>query len=204
MQELKNKITLFVWSGRDCNTHCLFSWKRTVCSCKCFLPPNAAFPPQACAVIRIPPLNLSALCRFNKAIISNNGSNYKYVQCSELNINILKMKNAVTHEFFWNNTGRNGQVCMAINIKSTELTLFRARVWWAFFWKTLGSFKAWEHKRSGKYQNIIICYGDTQLFFMACKNILTIPDALRCRSACLWQMASAQGSIAKRVGNGSA
>lgn len=85
------------------------------------------------------------------------------------------MKNAITQEFFWNNTGRNGQVCMAINI--TELTLFRARVWWALFWKTLGSDKAWEHKRPGKYQNIIICFGDTLLFFMACKNILEIPAA---------------------------
>lgn len=174
------------------------------CSCKCFLPPNVVLSSQACAVIIILPLNLSALCRLNKTTGSNNGSNYKYVRCSELKKNTLKMKNAITQEFLGNNTGRNGQVCMTINITSTELTLFRARVRWAFFWKTLGSVKAWEHKWSGKYQNIIICYGDTQLFFMACKNILEIPDALRCRSAYLWQMESAQGSIAKQVGNGPA
>lgn len=171
---------------------------------KCFLPPNGVLSPQACAVIRILPLNLSAFCRFNEATGSNNGSNYKYVRCSELKKNTLKMKNAITPELFGKNTGRNGQVCTAINITSTELTLFRARVWWEFFWKTLGSVKAWEHKRSGKYQNIIICNGDTQLFFMACKNILKIPDALCCSSACLWQMGSAQGSIAKQAGNGPA
>lgn len=174
------------------------------CLCKCFLLPNAVLSPQACAVIMILPLNLSARCRLNKTTGSNNGSNYKYVRCSELNKNTLKMKNAITQEFFGNNTGRNGEVCMTINITSRELTLFRAHVWWAFFWKTLGSVKAQEYKWSGKYQNIIICYGDIQLFFMACKNILEIPDALCCRSACLWQMESAQGSIAKQVGKGPA
>ena len=169
------------------------------CLCKSFLPPNAVLSPQASAVIRILPLNLSALCRLKKATSSNNGSNYKYVRCSELKKNTVKMKNVITQEFFWNNTSTNGQVCIAINIASTELTLFWVHVWWAFFWKTLGKVKEWEHKRSGKYQNIIICYGDTQLFFMACKNILEIPDALHCRSACLWQMG--KGSIAKQVGN---
>lgn len=114
------------------------------------------------------------------------------------------MKNAITQEFLWNSTGRNGQVCRAINISSTELTLFRARVWWALFWKTPGSDKAGEHRRPGKYQNIIICFGDTLLFFMSCKNILEIPAALCCRSACLWQRESAWGSFAKGVGDGSA
>lgn len=79
------------------------------CLSKCFLPPDAVLSPQACAVIIILPLNLSALCRLSKTTGSNNDSNYKYVWCSELKKNTLKMKNAITREFFGNNTGRNGK-----------------------------------------------------------------------------------------------
>lgn len=200
IQEVKNETASFLWSGSDCSMCCHLSW----CSCGYLLLPNAVLSPQAWSVIRIPPLNLSAICRLNRASSSNNGSNYRCVRCSELKKNTLKMKNEITQELFWNNTGRNGWICMAINITITELTLFRARVWWVLFWKTLGSDKSWEHRRPGEYQNIIIRFGDTLLFFMACKNIPEIPAALRCRSACLWQTESAWGSIAKEVGNGSA